>query len=248
MPTGEFDALPPHAAQCTLPDCELGGCGAALDTVMSSYAPGFQTLAYARGRAGHRDGADNGGALLVASAEEELPGVVAAAGYAAGLLGAREPLVGAAATREAVLAALGDTSWAHFGCHAATDPTEPSGALLHLPNGEALPVLEICRTRPRSARLAFLAACGTARTPERLSDEAIHVTSAFLLAGFPTAVGTLWEIDSTHADHVTRDFYRRITRDAAATSASAPHHTVRELRRRIPDRPHVWAAYVHAGT
>ncbi|MEV0774442.1 CHAT domain-containing protein [Streptomyces sp. NPDC050428] len=252
VPTGAFSTLPLHAAQCTLPDCELDGCGAALDVVMSSYVPGFQTLAYARSRAEHRDGADSGSALLVASPEEELPGVAAAAGYAAGLLGAREPLVGAAATREAVLAALGATSWVHFGCHAATDPAEPSGALLHLPNGEPLSVLEICRTRPRSAQLAFLAACGTARTSERLSDEAIHITSAFLLAGFPTAVGTLWEIDSTHADHVTRDFYRRMTDDGTTTaptaSAHALHHTVRELRRRIPDRPHVWAAYVHAGT
>lgn len=252
VPTGPFNTLPLHAAQCALPDCELDGCGAALDTVISSYVPGFQTLAYARSRAGHREGADSGSALLVAAPEEELPGVAAAAGYAAGLLGAREPLVGAAATRDAVLAALGATSWVHFGCHAATDPAEPSGALLHLPNGEALSVLEICRTRPRSAQLAFLAACGTARTSERLSDEAIHITSAFLLAGFPTAVGTLWAIDSSHADQVTRDFYRRMTQDGTVTdltaSAHALHHTVRELRRRIPDRPHVWAAYVHAGT
>lgn len=248
VPTGAFNALPLHAAQCTLPDCALDGCGAALDAVVSSYVPGFQTLAYARTRAGDRDTADNGGALLVASPEDELPGVAAAAGYAAGLLGAHEPLVGAAATREAVLAALGATPWAHFGCHAATDPTEPSGALLHLPSGEHLSVLEICRARPRSARLAFLAACGTARTSERLTDEAIHITSAFLLAGFPTAVGTLWEIDSTHADHVTRAFYDRMTTHGADTSAHALHHTVRELRHRIPDRPHVWAAYVHAGT
>ncbi|WP_406171157.1 CHAT domain-containing protein [Streptomyces sp. NBC_00996] len=248
VPTGAFNALPLHAAQCTLPDCALHGCGAALDAVVSSYAPGFQTLAYARSRAEHRDTTDNGGALLVASSEDELPGVAAAAGYAAGLLGAREPLVGAAATRETVLAALGGTPWAHFGCHAATDPTEPSGALLHLPSGEPLSVLEICRARPQSARLAFLAACGTARTSERLADEAIHITSAFLLAGFPTAIGTLWEIDSTHADHVTRDFYRRMTPPVTETSAHALHHTVRALRHRIPDRPHVWAAYVHAGT
>ncbi|WP_369260511.1 CHAT domain-containing protein [Streptomyces sp. R35] len=248
VPTGAFNALPLHAAQCTLPDCALDGCGAALDAVISSYVPGFQTLAYARTRAALRDTADNGGALLVAAPEDELPGVAAAAGYAAGLLGAHEPLVGAAATREAVLAALGATPWAHFGCHAATDPTEPSGALLHLPSGEPLSVLEICRARPRSARLAFLAACGTARTSERLTDEAIHITSAFLLAGFPTAVGTLWEIDSTHADHVTRAFYDRMTTPGTDTSAHALHHTVRELRHRIPDRPHVWAAYVHAGT
>ncbi|MEV5877415.1 CHAT domain-containing protein [Streptomyces sp. NPDC052101] len=246
VPTGAFNALPLHAAQCTQPDCELGDCGAALDAVVSSYAPGFQTLAYARARAQHRDTADSGSALLVAAPEDELPGVAAAADYAAGLLGAHRPLVGAPATRAAVLAGLGDASWVHFGCHAATDPAAPSGALLHLPSGEPLSVLEICRARPRSARLAFLAACGTARTSERLSDEALHITSAFLLAGFPAAIGTLWEIDSTHADHVTRDFYRRST--GADAAAHALHHCIRALRQRIPNRPHVWAAYVHAGS
>ncbi|MET9504969.1 CHAT domain-containing protein [Streptomyces sp. NPDC006622] len=249
VPTGAFHALPLHAAQCTLPDCELDGCGAALDTVVSSYVPGFQTLAYARDRAGRRGLASDGDALLVASSEEELPGVAAATRYAAGLLGAGEPLIGAAATREAVLAGLGGAAWAHFGCHAATDPGAPSGALLHLPSGESLPVLDICRARPGTARLAFLAACGTARTSERLSDEAIHITSAFLLAGFPTAVGTLWEIDSTYADHVTRDFYRRAVGGSGQgpAPALALHHSVRALRERLPERPHVWAAYVHAG-
>ncbi|MGW2545989.1 hypothetical protein ACWC5I_35215, partial [Kitasatospora sp. NPDC001574] len=43
IPTGAFHALPLHAAQCTLPDCDEHGCGAALDTVVSSYVPGFQT-------------------------------------------------------------------------------------------------------------------------------------------------------------------------------------------------------------
>ncbi|MEV0695204.1 CHAT domain-containing protein [Streptomyces sp. NPDC050388] len=248
VPTGPFSALPLHAAQCTAPDCELDGCGAALDAVVSSYVPGLQTLAYARARTRQRDTADHGSALLVAAPEDDLPGVAAAADYAAELLGSHQPLIGQAATREAVLTALHDASWAHFGCHAATDPGEPSGALLHLPSGEPVSVLEICRARPRSAQLAFLAACGTARTAERLTDEAIHITSSFLLAGFPTAVGTLWKIDSTHADHMTRDFYRRTTAADSVSTAHALHHTVRQLRRRIPDRPHIWAAYVHAGT
>ncbi|MFF0204326.1 CHAT domain-containing protein [Streptomyces sp. NPDC005017] len=247
VPTGPFSALPLHAAECTAADCAEDGCGAALDAVVSSYAPGLQTLTYARARARRRDTAGPGGALLVAAPEDDLPGVAAAAAYAAGLLGARQPLIGPDATRASVLAALHDASWAHFGCHAATDPAEPSGALLHLPSGEPVSVLEICRVRPRAARLAFLAACGTARTAERLVDEAIHITSSFLLAGFPAAVGTLWKIDATHADHVTRDFYRRTTAVGGPGVARALHDTVRQLRRRVPDRPHIWAAYVHAG-
>ncbi|MFJ1699453.1 CHAT domain-containing protein [Streptomyces sp. NPDC088252] len=160
-----------RSAECTAPDCVEDRCGAALDAVVSSYAPGLQTLAYARARARQRDTADHGSALLVAASEDDLPGMAAAATHAAELLGAQTPLVGPAATREAVLAALHDASWAHFGCHAATNPAEPSGALLHLPSGEPVSVLEICQVRPRSARVAFLAACGTARTAERLADE-----------------------------------------------------------------------------
>ncbi|MFF9511469.1 CHAT domain-containing protein [Streptomyces sp. NPDC014724] len=245
VPTGSFSALPLHAAECTALDCVEDGCGAALDAVVSSYAPGLQTLAYAPARARQRDTADHGSTLLVAASEDDLPGMAAAAAHAAELLGAQAPLIGPAATREAVLAALHDASWAHFGCHAATNPAEPSGALLYLPSGEPVSVLEICRVRPRSARLAFLAACGTARTArtartaERLVDEAIHITSSFLLAGFPTAVGTLWKIDSTHADHMTRDFYRRTTAPDSPGVARTLHDTVRQLRRRIPERPHI---------
>lgn len=246
VPTGAFGALPLHAAECRSPDCAPDGCGAALDAVVSSYAPGLQTLAYARARARQRGTAEHGRALLVAASEDDLPGVAGAADYAASLLGAHRTLIGPAATRDVVLGALHEASWAHFGCHAATDPSEPSGALLHLPSGEQVSVREICQVRPRAAQLAFLAACGTARTSEHLSDEAIHITSSFLLAGFPTAVGTLWKIDSTHADQVTREFYRRTTAPGTPGPARALHDTVRELRARVP-HPHIWATYVHAG-
>ncbi|MDQ0605010.1 hypothetical protein QF037_009355 [Streptomyces canus] len=246
VPTGAFGALPLHAAECRSPDCAPDGCGAALDAVVSSYVPGLQTLAYARARARQRGTAEHGRALLVAAAEDDLPGVAGAADYAAGLLGAHRTLIGPEATRDVVLRALHEASWAHFGCHAATDPSEPSGALLHLPSGEQVSVRELCQVRPRAAQLAFLAACGTARTTEHLSDEAIHITSSFLLAGFPTAVGTLWKIDSTHADQVTRDFYRRTTAPGTSGPARALHDTIRALRARVP-HPHIWAAYVHAG-
>jgi hypothetical protein len=246
VPTGAFNALPLHAAECTLPDCEIGDCGAALDAVVSSYVPGFRTLAHARTQPATRRPVDGSRALMVA--EDELPGVVTASRAAAGLLGAPGPLVGAAATHEAVLAALADATWVHFGCHATSDPAEPSGGVLHLPSGERLSVAEICRARPGLARLAFLAACATARTSERLPDEAVHITSAFLVAGFPEAIGTLWEIDSGTAGRVIGEFYRRGTGESPfASSAEVLHDTVRELRDRHPDRPQQWAAYVHAG-
>lgn len=261
IPDGPFHALPLHAAQCQGEGCEFGEadndrCAAALDLVVSSYAPGFRTLAHVRQRA-RLPGVPSGKPLVVAAGDAELPGAESAAREAAALLGAAVPLIGAAATRDAVAAALADVTVAHFGCHAASDPAEPSGGVLHLPSGEPLTVREVCRARPPAAWLAFLPACSTARTSRRLASEAIHLSSAFLIAGFGESVGTLWEIDSGDARQVTAEFYQRLTAQRAAgrpaerfapgDAATVLHQCVQRLRRARPASPHIWAAYVHAG-
>lgn len=246
IPDGPFHALPLHAAQCRKPDCEEEGCGAALDAVVSSYVPSFRLLDQSR-RTGVTREVPGGRPLIVASTDDDLPGAEEAARAAGGSLRASRAFIGPAATRRAVLPALARVTWAHFGCHATSDPAEPSGGLLHLPSGEQLTVREICRTRPAAARLAFLTACGTARTAERLANEAIHLSSAFLIAGFREAVGTLWEIESQDAQRVAAEFYQRVTGERPENPAVALHHCARGLRQAQPGMPHTWAAYVHAG-
>ena len=257
VPEGPLHELPLHAAECHLSGCRRGGCGAALDNVASSYLPSLRTLAHVRDRAA-RDAMPAGGgvpggqrALLVAATDADLPGAEAAAREAAKRLRhagvTADMLIGPAATRTAVLAELADAAWAHFGCHATTDPREPSGGLLHLPGGDVLTVRQISAAQPEAARLAFLAACSTARAPERLPGEAIHLANAFLLAGFSTAIGTLWEVDSADAHAVTSGFYARTTAVLPQPPALALHHAVRDLRARHPDAPYAWAAYVHSG-
>ena len=252
IPDGSLNALPLHAAQCQLPGCDLGDCGAALDLVVSSYIPSFRTLAHARSRGVGDSG--SGPALIVADDDDELPGAEAAAREAARRLGADDGdvLVGEAATRERVLERLGDSTWAHFGCHATSDPRQPSSGTLQLPSGETLTVREIFTGRlgdgrTGGARVAFLTACGTARTSERLATEAIHLTSAFLVVGFTEAIGTLWEIDSVGARQVSSAFYERVTGPSPQPAALALHHCVRQIRHQHPNEPHTWAAYIHSG-
>ncbi|MFD8689213.1 CHAT domain-containing protein [Streptomyces sp. NPDC059651] len=246
VPTGPFTALPLHAAQCLSGDCEKGRCGSALDTVVSSYIPGFQTLAHARSRAARRQGSGAEHALIVAESDEVLPGSVAAALLTADALDRPNLLIGEAATRTDVLAALESAQWVQFGCHAHSPPEEPTGSWIQLPSGEALSVVDICRIRPGSTRLAVLTACGTARSSTRLTDEAVQVSSAFLLAGYPEAVGTLWEVESTRIGAFLSAFYGRAPA-GGPTAAHAVHYAVRELRDLAPDRPYEWAAYIHAG-
>ena len=104
----------------------------------------------------------------------------------------------------------------------------------------------------RGAEFAFLAACGTAAASRRLTDEAIHVTSAFQLAGFRRVVGTLWPVSDAAAAVLANRFYRSVTRRGttspdARLSAAALHDAVRARRDAARHDPSTWAAYLHAG-
>jgi CHAT domain-containing protein len=105
-------------------------------------------------------------------------------------------LVGPEATHDAVLAALPAARWAHFACHGFSDLTNPSASHLLLTDHRQRPltVVDVARLRLDDADLAFLSACSTARPGGRLADEAIHLASAFQLAGYRHMVGTLWPI------------------------------------------------------
>ncbi|MGQ4336321.1 CHAT domain-containing protein, partial [Streptomyces hayashii] len=165
-------------------------------------------------------------------------------------------------TKANVLAHLPECTIAHFACHGAGDLADPSKSLLllHDHTDDPLTVAGLAPVALDRTRLAYLSACGTAvvDTPA-LRDEAIHLTSAFQLAGIPHVIGTLWEIDDQTAVTVADLFYAGLRVGAAgedcAESARALHAAVRRLRdgHGLPapfDRtraPLLWAAHVHAG-
>ncbi len=76
---------------------------------------------------------------------------------------------------------------AHFACHAASRSDDPSNSQIYLHDHHDRPftVATLFPARLQPAQLAFLSACQTARGENLdLLDEAIHLTSAFQLAGF----------------------------------------------------------------
>ena len=123
-------------------------------------------------------------------------------------------LTGPEATREAVLAALPGARWAHFACHGSADLADPSASRLLLDDHQTAPltVVDVARLRLDDAELAFLSACSTARPVGRLADEAIHLASAFQLAGYRHVIGTLWPIGDQHAVDIADDIYTALTR------------------------------------
>ena len=157
-------------------------------------------------------------------------------------------------TKAAVLERLPGCSIAHFACHGRSDPADPSRSqlLLHDHRQDPLTVAALAPLALGHAQLAYLSACSTARaTNSRLADEAIHLTSAFQMAGFPHVIGTLWEIGDQVAVDITRDFYSAITNPDdtidAGRAAEALHHAIRAQRDRQPGTPYLWASHIHAG-
>jgi len=158
-------------------------------------------------------------------------------------------------TKATVLENLANCTIAHFACRGHTDPADPSRShlLLHDHRRDPFTVAALTPMNLNHARLAYLSACGTARmTSTRLLDEAIHLASAFQLAGFPHVIGTLWEIDDKVAVDIAHAFYAVLTNPDGTIdprqAASAIHHATRTQRDQRPATPYLWASHIHAGS
>lgn len=236
LPTGVLGLLPLHAAG------HVGAPGA-LDRVVSSYTPTLRVLARAieRPATARRQ-------LTVAL--ERTPGLAdlpATVAEAAGLPANLPPLVNERATVSQVRAALPGANWAHFACHASTNPETPSTGGLHLHDG-VLPIAEVSRLELPDAELAYLSACSTGYAGRRHYDESIHLASAFQLAGFRHVIASLWPLDDRIAATAADRFYHRMPAGPSADGAAhALHEVALEMRAEHTDRPHLWASLIHSG-
>ena len=118
---------------------------------------------------------------------------------------ATEKALGAEATRDNVLRSVSRKRWrsVHFACHALIDPVLPKRSALALTPTDSddgkLSVLDIFTVRI-AADLVVLSACETGRG--KMSDSAgvVGFTRAFLYAGAPRVVVSLWKV----GDEATR--------------------------------------------
>ena len=242
-----------------------------MDRVISSYTPTIRALRHARQYVRHAaapggrtlivampitPGLPGGGELPnvpleVAKVRALLPDIVLLAESGNQQLGDSFDLP----TRANVLDQLPSCPIAHFACHGFSDPADPSKSMLLLRDNERHPltVASLAPVDLGQAELAYLSACDTALTSTgELIDEAIHLTTAFQLAGFPHVIGTLWKVNDELAVTIADNFYATLltSRRGLDTSqaARAIQDAVRTARDRFPRKPSLWAAYAHAGT
>jgi tetratricopeptide (TPR) repeat protein len=238
----------------------------ALDRVISSYAPTIKALSYARERAKADQLEIKEKAILVSMPvtpeQSDLPYVMREVECVKKLFSKTsiDTMVVQNSTRADVLSKLSKCTIAHFACHGnpADDPSQSSLLLEDWKSGP-LTVSDLISLNIESAKFAYLSACHTSAMRDlRLLDESISLSSAIQLSGYPSVVGSLWQVADNHSAEVARIVYEWILvadKLDVRRSAEGLHKAMRILRdstrtnvgslRR--SNPLVWAPYIYIG-
>ncbi|MGH7769873.1 MAG: CHAT domain-containing protein, partial [Candidatus Binatia bacterium] len=134
----------------------------------------------------------------------------------------------------------------HFAVHAELNEDDPmSSALLLAPEGGGdgrLNVAEIFSLHLK-ADMVVLSACETGLGKLSNGDELVGLTRAFIYAGTPSIVTTLWKVNDRSSYELMREFYRQLkTGKKSEALRQAQLKTMKEF-----PEPFYWAAYQLTG-
>jgi tetratricopeptide (TPR) repeat protein len=156
-------------------------------------------------------------ALVVGNPSGELEHAEREACRVAALLGT-PPLIGLAATKEAVRDGLRGKDVLHFATHARLDERAPLASGLELAFGEELSLHEWMGLRVDAA-LVVLSACETGRGEATGGDDVLGLARGILAAGARATVVSLWAVDDTATALVMSRFYQELRAGRGAGAA-----------------------------
>jgi CHAT domain-containing protein len=218
-----------------------------------SYTPSVSVLRFLAGKASPFDG----NVLVMGDPEtdpaaelKKLPWAREEARTVAELLGT-VPLVGAEASESTLRGSAGKVDVLHLAAHGVYRPLTPRFSHVALAPGGGddgfLEVEEVFSALDlRGVNLVTLSACQTALGERTDGDDIIGLTRAFLYAGSPAVVSTLWRVDDQATAFLMKAFYERLL--AGATYAEALRTAQIETSRQSDwDDPYYWAAFTLSG-
>jgi CHAT domain-containing protein len=186
-----------------------------------------------------------------------LPFSRAEAEAVASLAGARDLLdaVDFDASRETALSArLGDYRIVHFATHGVLDTERPSlsGLVLSLldksgkPQNGYLRLPDIYNMR-LNADLVVLSACDTALGKQIRGEGLISLTRAFMYAGAPRVVASLWQVDDVATAELMKRFYAGMLKQGLRPAAALRAAQLDISRDPRWTSPYYWAGFVVEG-
>jgi CHAT domain-containing protein len=240
----------PHGALHNLPFAALTDGKRYLgDNHMLFYLPSVSALRYIR-----QNQKPGGGRLLaLAYGEGEgLPFLRYAndeAQAVAKLYGANAR-IGAAATASAFRASAGDYDILHLVSHYQPNSITPLFSSLILAPGEdangSLELHEVYGMELKKADMVVLSVCQSNSGAHSRGDDITGLSRAFLYAGAPTVISSLWNVDDRATSELMTSFYKRLqegmSKAAALRAAQAETRAKPEYT-----HPYYWAGFVLIG-
>jgi CHAT domain-containing protein/Tfp pilus assembly protein PilF len=160
-----------------------------------------------------------------------------------------QPRVGNLATEDSIRAEARQAGILHLATHGQYDPINPLLSTLYLApsteNDGRLQVYEIYGLDlTAQTRLVVLSACQTQIGQLSRGDEIIGLSRAFLFAGTPSVMASLWNIDDQATSDLMQNFYQYLQQ--GSSQAEALQKAQRATRSRYP-HPYYWAAFTLTG-
>ena len=208
-----------------------------------AYSPSIQVLAYTEKL---RDRNQGSGELLVGNPTGDLQSAELEVNAIAQFFNTKA-IIGKDATKAVILAKISDARIIHLATHGKPDDNNGLNSEIFLaPNGKTpitLTAAEILKLNLK-AELVVLSACNTAKG-KIMGDGVIGLSRAFILAGTPSIIVTLWSIPDAETGKLMPEFYRNL--QANSDRAQALRKAMLSTMRDYP-HPRNWAAFTLIGS
>jgi len=159
-----------------------------------------------------------------------------------------EPLIGENATESAVWQQVSEANILHLAAHGVFNPVAPLNSLIALsPDDENdgwLTVGEVYGLDLNNTDLIVLSACETNLGDLSEGDELVGLTRAFIFAGTPSILTSLWNVDDEATSLLMERFYTHLK--GGMGKAEALRQAQLETREEYPN-PYYWSAFVLSG-
>jgi CHAT domain-containing protein len=194
-----------------------------------------------------RPRASKGRALVIGNPLGDLPDSENEARAVAERFGTT-PLLGNAATKQAVLADLEQASLIHLATHAFFNPKSPLDSGIVLAEKEILTARGILQYRLQ-ADLLVLSACESGQVGFLGGEELAGLSQAFLQAGVRSLLASLWRVSDPATAALMQAFYT--AREAGTDKALALRQAMTEVQHDSQHprwrHPYYWEAFILMG-
>jgi CHAT domain-containing protein/Tfp pilus assembly protein PilF len=160
-----------------------------------------------------------------------------------------QPLVNSAATESAIWTDGSNANILHLAVHGEYNPINPLFSTLHLASDTQhdgrLEVHEIFGLNLTNlTNLVVLSACETSIGELSQGDEIVGLNRAFLYAGTPAVMTSLWNVDDAATGMLMEQFYTQFKNGMSATEAL--QYAQQTVRAEYP-HPYFWSAFSITG-